>query len=87
LGTWGSLYTKISEENTQNAVVNARLLAQNANGNMIKTDTNKIVVIDSLDDYIIVEDNEILLIFPKDKEQDIKQLRQNVKDIFGENYV
>ena len=87
LGTWGSLYTKISEENTQNAVVNAQLLAQNANGNMIKTDTNKIVVIDSLDDYIIVEDNEILLIFPKDKEQDIKQLRQNVKDIFGENYV
>jgi mannose-1-phosphate guanylyltransferase len=54
---------------------------------MIKTDSNKIVVIDSLNDFIIVEENEILLIFPKSKEQDIKQLRQNVKDTFGENYI
>lgn len=87
LGTWGSLYSKISENNAQNAVVNARLLAQNSKGNMIKTDTNKIVIIDSLHDFIVVEDHEILLIFPKDKEQDIKQLRQNVKDTFGEKYV
>jgi len=86
LGTWGSLYSKISEYDTQNAVVNARLLAQDSKGNMIKTDTNKIVVIDSLNDYIVVEDNEILLIFPKDKEQDIKQLRQSVKNTFGEKY-
>ena len=27
------------------------------------------------------------LYFRKVKEQDIKQLRQNVKDIFGENYI
>lgn len=87
LGTWGSLYSKITDNNTQNAIVNARLLAQDSSGNMIKTDTNKIVVIDSLNDYIIVEENEILLIFPKEKEQDIKQLRQNVKQNFGEEHV
>lgn len=87
LGTWGSLYSKITDNNTQNAIVNARLLAQDSSGNMIKTDTNKIVVIDSLNDYIIVEENEILLIFPKEKEQDIKQLRQKVKQNFGEEHV
>ena len=42
---------------------------------MIKTDTNKIVVLEGLDDFIVVEEKEILLIFPKSKEQDIKQLR------------
>lgn len=87
LGTWGSLYSKITDNNTQNAIVNARLLAQDSSGNMIKTDTNKIVVIDSLNDYIIVEENEILLIFPKEKEQYIKQLRQKVKQNFGEEHV
>ena len=54
---------------------------------MIQPDSNKIVVVDGLNDYIIVEENEILLIFPKSKEQDIKQLRQNVKDTFGENHI
>ena len=55
LGTWGSLYTKIANESNENAVVNARLLSNDSKGNMIKTDSNKIVVIDSLNDFIIVE--------------------------------
>lgn len=87
LGTWGSLYDKISEDSTENATVNARLLAENSSGNMIKTDTNKIVVLDSLDDFIVVEEKEILLIFPKSKEQDIKQLRERVKQKFGDQHI
>ena len=87
LGTWGSLYDKISDNSTDNAVVNARLLAENATGNMIKTDTDKIVVIDSLDDFIVVEEKEILLIFPKSKEQDIKQLRERVRQKFGDQHI
>ena len=87
MGTWGSLYDKISDTPSENAVVNARLLAENSSGNMIKTDTNKIVVLDGLDDFIIVEEKEILLIFPKSKEQGIKQLRNRVKDKFGDQHI
>ena len=77
LGTWGSLYDKITDQPTENAVVNAlvywlKMLLET----MIKTDTNKIVVLDSLDDFIVVEEKEILLIFPKTKEQDIKAITQ-----------
>jgi mannose-1-phosphate guanylyltransferase len=81
------LYDKISENSTENAVVNTRLLAENSSGNMVKTDTNKIVVLDSLDDFIVVEEKEILLIFPKTKEQDIKQLRERVKEKFGDQHI
>ena len=63
------------------------LLAENSSGNMVKTDTNKIVVLDSLDDFIVVEEKEILLIFPKTKEQDIKQLRERVKEKFGDQHI
>jgi len=44
------------------------------------------VVVDGLNDYIIVDKDEVLLIFPKEKEQDIKTVLQNVKDKFGEKY-
>ena len=87
LGTWGSLYDKISDNSKENAVVNTRLLAENSSGNMVKTDTNKIIVLDSLDDFIVVEEKEILLIFPKSKEQDIKQLRERVKNTFGDQHI
>lgn len=86
LGTWGSLYDKLDKDNSGNAVVNAQTLAEDASGNMIKTKSNKVVVVDGLKDYIIVDKDEVLLIFPKTKEQDIKKVLQKVKDKFGEHY-
>jgi len=86
LGTWGSLYDKLDKDNDQNAVVHARTLTEDASGNMIRTQQDKIVVVDGLKDYIIVDKDEVLLIFPKVKEQDIKKTLQKVKGKFGEHY-
>lgn len=86
LGTWGSLYDKLDKNEANNAVVNARTLETDASGNMIRTKGDKIVVVDGLNDYIIVDKDEVLLIFPKSKEQDIKKTLQQVKDKFGEQY-
>jgi len=86
LGTWGSLYDKLDKDDNKNAIVKARVLAEDASGNMVRTQTDKIVVVDGLNDYIIVDKDEVLLIFPKTKEQDIKKVLQNVKDTFGEHY-
>ncbi|MFC4721399.1 mannose-1-phosphate guanylyltransferase [Geojedonia litorea] len=86
LGTWGSLYDKLNKDNDHNAFVNARALTESASGNLIRTANDKIVVIDGLKDYIVVDDNEVLLIFPKAKEQNIKQILQKVKSKFGEHY-
>ncbi len=86
LGTWGSLYDKLDKTPANNAVVNARVLTEDASGNMIRTSNDKIVVVDGLNDYIIVDKEEVLLIYPKKKEQDIKKVLKNVKDTYGEQY-
>ena len=87
LGTWGSLYDKIDDGNGENAVVNAKVLSKDASGNMIYSEKEKIVVIEDLKDFIIVDKDEVLLIFPKEKEQDIKALRKSVSEKFGNKYV
>ena len=86
LGTWGSLYDKLDKDKSGNAVVHARTLTEDASGNMIRTKADKIVVIDGLNDYIIVDKEDVLLIYPKTKEQDIKKVLQKVKDKFGKQY-
>jgi mannose-1-phosphate guanylyltransferase len=86
LGTWGSLYDKLDKDVDGNALVNAQTLTEDASGNMIRTKADKVVVVDGLQDYIIVDKDEVLLIFPKAKEQDIKKVLQKVKDKFGEHY-
>ena len=74
LGTWGSLQEKLDKDTQNNAVVNATVLLQNASNNIIRSDANKIIVVDGLNDYIIVDNKDVLLIYPKSKEQDIKQV-------------
>lgn len=85
LGTWGSLYDKMDNNTGGDVVVNARVMATNTSGNIIKTATDKVVVLDGLKDYIIVDEEAVLLIVPKSKEQDIKELRNKVQTKFGDN--
>lgn len=86
LGTWGSLYDKLDKSNENNAVVNARVLPEDASGNMIRTEGDKIVVVDGIKDYIIIDKEDVLLIYPKKKEQDIKEVLKKVKKTYGEQY-
>ncbi len=83
LGTWGALYEKLDKDASENAVVNAQTLFDDASGNLIRTSGGKVVVIDGLKDYIVVDKEDVLLIYPKAKQQDIKKVRSNVKDKFG----
>ena len=86
LGTWGSLYDKLEKDRQGNALVNARLLGRSAGHNIIRTSAGKLVVIEDLNDYIIVDKEEVLLIMPKSKEQEIKSVLAEVKNNFGEEY-
>lgn len=74
LGTWGSLHEKLDKDANNNAVVNATVVLENASNNIIRTDAKKLIVIDGLNDYIIVDKEDVLLIYPKNKEQDIKKI-------------
>jgi mannose-1-phosphate guanylyltransferase len=86
LGTWGSLYDKLGKDEQKNAVVNGKLLDLNAEGNMVRLPKGKLAVIEGLNDYIIVDKEDVLLIVPKAKEQDIKEIVSKTKAKFGEHY-
>ena len=87
LGTWGALYDKLEKDVDNNSIVNAETHLKNSKNNMIFTASNKLVVVEDLEDFVIVDKEDILLIFPKKKEQEIKGLLQEVSDKFGKKYV
>lgn len=86
LGTWGSLYEKSEKDEQQNAVINAQKIFRNASDNMVLTLKKKLVVLEDLQDYIVVDTEDVLLVFPKEKEQDIKILLEEVKSKFDDKY-
>lgn len=82
LGTWGSLYKHMKKDEDQNVLINAQTHLENARHNLIESSRDRIIVVKDLQDYIIVDDKDILLIYPMDKEQDIKQTRNAVMEKF-----
>lgn len=86
LGTWGSLYDKLEKDNANNAVVNAETFISDSKNNMVFSESKKLVVLDGIEDYIVVDKNDVLLLYPKKKEQDIKQLLQDIKNKHGNTY-
>jgi len=86
LGTWGSLFDKLEKDASENAIVRANTHLKDSNNNMILTNNEKLVVIEGLNDYIIVDKDEVLMIYPKENEQDIKKLLSEIKSKFGEKF-
>jgi mannose-1-phosphate guanylyltransferase len=86
LGAWGALYDKLDKSKQDNAVVGAKTLLNDASGNMIYSSTGRIIVAEGINDYIIVDKEDVLLLFPKEKEQEIKRILNQVKDHFGSEF-
>lgn len=87
LGTWGALHDKLLKDDNKNTIVNAETILTDSNNNMIFTTSKKLVVLDGIEDYIIVDKGDVLLVFPKKKEQEIKELLKDVYDKFGNKYL
>ncbi|MDP3313030.1 mannose-1-phosphate guanylyltransferase [Lutibacter sp.] len=87
LGTWGSLHHKLTKDENQNATIGGKVIYRNAKNNIVRTQSGKHVVIQGLNDYIVVEKDDVILICPKNKEQEIKQITAKVKTEFGEDFI
>ena len=79
LGTWGSLFTQIKKDKENNAVVGKNVILHNSSDNMINVPENKLVVVQGLKDFILVDTNDVLLLCPKEDEQKIKQIVNDLK--------
>lgn len=87
LGTWGSLYELSDKDEHQNANLKSRTLSYESKNNIISASPDHLVVIQGLEDYIIAEDNNVLLICKKEEEQRIRQFVTDAKVTFGDQYI
>jgi len=87
LGTWGSLYENRNKNGEGNAVVGKNVLMYDTKNCIINMPKDKLAVIHGLDDYIIVDTENILLICKKSEEQQIRKFVNDVKIEKGEQFV
>lgn len=86
LGTWNALYDTSPKNRQGNVTQNCHILAEETSGCVFAVREDKLIVVDGLKDYIIADSSDALLIYPLDKEQEIRRVVNEIRTRFGEKY-
>lgn len=73
LGTWSSMYEHSEKDQGNNATNSEHILFYDSKHNLVNVSKDKLVILQGLEDFILVETNDVLLVCKKDQEQRIKQ--------------
>lgn len=88
LGTWASIYDLAEKDYVGNAVIpSEKVIMYDSSNCMVNVPGEKLVILQGLHDFIVVESNNTLLICPRDQEQNVKQVVADVKAKFGAKYI
>jgi mannose-1-phosphate guanylyltransferase len=87
LGTWKSAYTNLDKDGAGNALTSENIIAFDTHNSMISAPANKLLVLQGLEDFIVVDTDDVLLICKKEKEQHVKEFLSEVKRKKGEKYL
>jgi mannose-1-phosphate guanylyltransferase len=74
LGTWNSLHDYLDKDENNTVTIGSNTLLIDTENSIVRSDSNKTVVIKGLKNYIVVDEKEALLIYPKTDEQEIKNV-------------
>jgi mannose-1-phosphate guanylyltransferase len=77
LGTWNSLHAYMSDKVDQ-VTIGSNIHLINSNNIIVMSNNEKTIVIKGLKDYIVVDEENALLIYPKSDEQEIKGVVQDL---------
>jgi len=87
LGTWNSAWENMEKDYFQNAVAGNAVMVEDTRNCMVHVPNNKLVLLQGLENYIVVDTNDVLLICKKDKEQEIKDYVAEIKRNKGDKFL
>jgi mannose-1-phosphate guanylyltransferase len=87
LGTWSSIYENLEKDYLGNAVSGNHVMIIDATNNIVHADNKKLMVLQGLDEFIVVDTKDVLLICKKENEQEIKEYVAEIKRNKGDKFL
>ncbi|MEP6465147.1 MAG: mannose-1-phosphate guanylyltransferase [Parafilimonas sp.] len=86
LGTWNSAYTNLNKDEHGNALTSDDILTFDCSNSIFSASPEKLLVLQGLEDFIVIDTEDALLICKKEKEQQVKEFLAEVKKKKGDKY-
>lgn len=87
LESWGTLYENLNKDTEGNVVSGKNVMLYGSKDCIVNMPDQKLVVLQGLEGYIVVESEGTLLVCRKEDEQQIRQFVNEVRLNKGENYI
>ncbi len=87
LGTWASLYETAPKDEENNVIAAQQINVKDTQNSIIHISNKKLAVIRGLDNFIVVDEGNALLIYPKEQEQEIKDVVKQMSTEFGNSFI
>ncbi|HLP53213.1 MAG TPA: mannose-1-phosphate guanylyltransferase [Chitinophagales bacterium] len=79
IGSWDSLYEVYEHDYLGNAVSGQNVKVYDSSNNMVMVPKDKLVVLQGLEDYCVIDTGDVLLVCKRSNEQEIKQITVDLK--------
>ena len=87
LGTWASLHAELEKDENENVSNSTEIQLSETKNCLIRLPKDKFALIRGLEDFMIIDEGDILMIYPKSKEQEIKREILLLRTEFGNKYL
>jgi mannose-1-phosphate guanylyltransferase len=87
LGTWNSAYENLEKDYLGNAIAGENVMIIDAAKCIVHSGNKKLIVLQGLEDYIVVDTHDVLLVCKREKEQEIKDYVAEVRRNIGDEYL
>lgn len=85
LGAWGALYHESPKDEHGNVIAAERVILRDTHNSYVRAPEDKMVIVGGVHDLLVIDEGDVLLVYPRNREQEVKELRKRVgEDMQGE---
>lgn len=86
LGSWNALHEQLDKDSNNN-VVRGNVMLYDTSESLVLTSQDKLTVVQGLEDYLVTEEDDVLLICKKSDEQQFRNFVADLKENKGKKYL
>jgi mannose-1-phosphate guanylyltransferase len=86
VGTWGSVYEYCADEGISST--DCKVVTINSSGSLaMSSNREKLITLAGIDDLVVVDTDDVLLVIPKNKIEQIKDIQSLVEEKYNKKYL